>query len=307
MERFRVIDSHTGGEPTRVVVDGLPTFGGGSISRQLEVIKRDFDRYRTAIIGEPRSSSVPVGAYLLPSNLADYGVIFFNNDGYLAMCGHGTIGVVTTLNHLGRLDSGTVTFETPAGVVRAELSNDRCVAIENVPSFRSRRLVELDLGPAGHVTGDVAYGGNWFFISSDHAQKIERTNLAALEEYCSLVRDALVRNGVTGSGGETIDHIELLGPSEAADSRSVVFCPGGQYDRSPCGTGTSARLACLLEEGKLKEGETYRVESIIGSIFRGSIRRVGRELIPTIVGQAFINGDTTILLDPEDPFVWGIL
>lgn len=287
------------------MVDGLP-YIDGSIVERLDKGKGDFDRYRTAIIGEPRGSPVAVGAYLLDSDVADYGVIFFNNAGYLEMCGHGTIGVVTTLAHLGRLEPGLVSFETPAGVVRAELLKDGRVSFENVPSYRYAKAVEIELGASGKITGDVAYGGNWFFISSDHGQTLRASKIDTLVMFASLVMDVLSHRRATGADGAAIDHVELVCPSEVANARNFVLCPGGEYDRSPCGTGTSAKLACLFQDGKLAEGEVYRVESIIGSIFEGMIRKEDDKLIPTITGRAFVNGDATILIDSEDPFAWGI-
>lgn len=302
-----MIDSHTGGEPTRAVIAGLPDLGHGSVADRLQTIKRDFDRYRTAVIIEPRSSPVAVGAYLLPSAVADYGVIFFNNAGYLGMCGHGTIGLITTLACLGRLKPGPITLETPVGIVSGSLNPDLSVSFDNVPSYRLQKDVKLNLGAVGQVSGDLAFGGNWFFISSDHGQAVHRSKIDALEMYTALVQEVLRRRGITEPDGEEIDHIELVGPSEVADIRNYVRCPGGEYDRSPCGTGTSAKLACLYEDGKLPDGQVLRVESIIGSVFEGSIRKVGDKLIPTITGRAFVNGEATIVIDPDDPFAWGIL
>src|SRR5579862_8012040 len=247
MERLRVIDSHTGGEPTRVVIDGLPDLGSGTISKRLRLLERDFDRYRTAVIGEPRSSPVAVGAYLLPSAAADYGVIFFNNVGYLGMCGHGTIGVVTTLAHLGRIGEREIRLETPAGLVRATLRADGRVSVENVPAYRIRAGIRLNLGPLGEIVGDIAFGGNWFFISADHGQRIDPSNLQALETFTASVQAKLKSEHITEPNGDEIDHIELVGPSAVADARNYVRCPGGEYDRSPCGTGTSAKLACRFE------------------------------------------------------------
>jgi 4-hydroxyproline epimerase len=306
MERLRVIESHTGGEPTRVVVSGLPDLGGGSVADKVSRLRTEFDRYRSAVVGEPRSSLVAVGAYLLPSEVADHGVVFFNNASYLGMCGHGTIGLVATLAHLGMLEPGKITLETPVGIVRAELREDGRASFENVPAYRQFQGVRLRLGQVGEVTGDVAFGGNWFFISSDHGQEVEPSKIGQLDLYTALVQDVLNVQGVTGRGGAPVDHIELVGPSQRADARNYVRCPGGEYDRSPCGTGTSAKLACLYEDGKLAEGEVFRVESIIGSIFEGSVRRDGDKIIPRITGRAFVNGESTILIDPADPFAWGI-
>lgn len=302
-----MIDSHTGGEPTRVVIEGLPDLGGGAIADRLERLKSDYDRYRTAVIIEPRSSPVAVGAYLLESDVADYGVIFFNNASYLGMCGHGTIGLVTTLAHLGRIKTGIVTLETPVGIVRAQLLEDGRVSFDNVPSYRRVKDVHLDLGAMGEITGDISFGGNWFFISSQHGQKVDPSEFRSLDDFTAIIKSKLRSEGITEPDGEEIDHIELVGPSTRADARNYVRCPGGEYDRSPCGTGTSAKLACLYADGKLRDGEVYRVESIIGSIFEGSIRKEGENLIPTITGRAFVNGETTVIIDPEDPFAWGIL
>jgi len=305
MERVRVIDSHTGGEPTRVVVEGLPDLGPGSASERLARLKKDFDRYRTAIIGEPRSSPIAVGAYLLDSDVADYGVIFFNNVGYLGMCGHGTIGLVSTLAYQGRLAPGPVTFETTAGVVRAELLPDGRVSVENVPSYRYRQNVEVDALDIGTVRGDVAYGGNWFFISDSLATLVASNRRDELLAAATLLQSEIDRQGIAGANGARIDHIEFTGRSGIADAKDFVLCPGGEYDRSPCGTGTSAKLACLFEDGKLAEGQMVRVESIIGSVFEGSVRKEGERLIPTIIGRAYVNGESTLLIDANDPFAWG--
>jgi 4-hydroxyproline epimerase len=307
VQRLRIIDSHTGGEPTRVVVDGLPELDGGSITDRLEVLERDFDQYRTAIIGEPRSPTFAVGAYLLPSSVADFGVVFFNNARYLGMCGHGTIGLITTLYSLGQVDPGKTSIETPVGIVHAELHEDGRVSFENVPCYRLLRGVsgEGSRLKSALPVGDVAYGGNWFFISSEHGMQPE-DGLDVLLQKTLEIRSGLAAAGITDGNGGEIDHVELVWPTGPKSARNFVLCPGGEYDRSPCGTGTCAKLACLYEDGKLKEGETYLVESIIGSTFEGSIRKDGDKLIPRITGRAYVNGETTLLIDPDDPFAWGI-
>lgn len=296
MERLSIIDSHTGGEPTRVVVAGLPDLDAETMKGAAQRLERDFDRYRAAIIGEPRSPDFAVGAYLLPSRAADLGVVFFNNHGYLGMCGHGTIGLVATLAHLGRIGPGAITLETPVGIVRAALGPDGRVSFENVASFRREAGVTVEF-EGGSITGDVAYGGNWFFIAPSPIP-ISREAIPALQDLTTRIQRAL-------EGGD-VDHIELTTPSPTANARNFVRCPGGEYDRSPCGTGTSAKLACLLEDGKIAEGEEIRIESVIGSVFTGSIRRESGKLIPTISGRAFVNGETTILIDPDDQFAWGL-
>lgn len=284
-----------------MVVDGLPELGANSVQEALDILRHDHDQYRTAVINEPRSSPVAVGAYLLPSQVADFGVIFFNPATYLGMCGHGTIGLVETLKYLGLATSGEISLETPAGIVTARALDDGRVSLDNVPAYRYVREVES----CGAI-GDIAYGGNWFFISSCHRERVAFDNIEALDAYTWEIRRDLAQRGITGADGAEIDHIELTGPSDSADSRNYVHCPGGQYDRSPCGTGTSAKLACLYEEGALREGQTWRQESIIGSVFEGSVRITPQGLIPTITGQAFVNGETTILIDEADPFAWGI-
>jgi len=307
--RIRVIDSHTGGEPTRVVVDGFPHLGRGSMAERLEVFKRDHDRLRSAIVREPRGHDAIVGALLCePRDQASAaGVIFFNNVGFLGMCGHGTIGLVKTLQYLGRITPGKHMIETPAGTVQAELHDDGTVTIDNVPSYRFAKDVSVEVDGYGTVTGDIAYGGNWFFLAGDPPVSVEPKQLEELTSFAASVRQALTRNNITGADGAEIDHIELFGPSDKANSRNFVLCPGMEYDRSPCGTGTSAKLACLYADGKLAAGEVWRQESIIGSIFQGTVSIAGDKIIPSIRGSAFITAEGELILDETDPFCFGIV
>ncbi|NOT47236.1 MAG: 4-hydroxyproline epimerase [Acidobacteria bacterium] len=306
--RIRAIDSHTGGEPTRVVIDGFPGLGNGTMAERLEIFRRDYDHLRTAIVREPRGHDAIVGALVCepvdPASTA--GVIFFNNVGYLGMCGHGTIGLIKTLVHLGRISEGTHLIETPVGAVEATLNDEGSVTITNVPSYRYAKDVAVDVPGYGRVAGDIAYGGNWFFLIGGHSQKIELSELGRLKDFSAAVRQALATNSITGAGGAEIDHIELFTRSETADSRNFVLCPGIEYDRSPCGTGTSAKLACLYEDGKLKEGEIWRQESIIGSIFEGRITIDNGKIVPVIRGSAFVTAEIDLILDPNDPFRFGI-
>ena len=312
--RIQIIDSHTGGEPTRVVIAGGPDFGGGSLTERRERFRAEFDRYRSAIVNEPRGSDVMVGALLCPpvDPTCAVGVIFFNNVGYLGMCGHGMIGVVVTLGHLGRIGAGTHRLETPVGVVSAEFDGKNQAAIENVPSYRHRHNVTVQVEGIGPVTGEVAWGGNWFFLVSDHGQTLELANVEALTEYTWKVRRALTDQGITGVDGAEIDHIELFAvphhPALLADSKNFVLCPGKAYDRSPCGTGTSAKIACLIADGKLQPGEVWRQESIVGSCFEawGTLAADHSRIIPHIRGSAYITAETALLLDDADPFQWGI-
>jgi 4-hydroxyproline epimerase len=309
-QRIQVIDSHTGGEPTRVVVAGGPDLGPGTLAERRERFRTHFDEFRSAVVNEPRGSDVVVGALLCeptdPTCAA--GVIFFNNVGMLHMCGHGTIGLAVTLAHMGRIKPGTHRLETPVGVVAFEYAGGNSVTIENVPSYRLAKDVKLPVEGVGTVVGDVAWGGNWFFLVGEHGQELELSNVERLTDFTWRVRQALPRHGVTGAGGQEIDHIELFGPPRHSGnhSRNFVLCPGKAYDRSPCGTGTSAKLACLVADGKLKPGQAWRQESIVGSVFEGTVRLDGDRIIPRVTGSAYVTAEATLILDANDPFRMGI-
>jgi len=308
MKRISIIDSHTGGEPTRIVIGGGPDLGRGNAADQLKVLRDRHDDFRSAVVNEPRGSDVLVGAILIepqdPSCVT--GVIFFNNVGYLGMCGHGTIGLISTLAFLQRIGPGEHRVETPVGVVSAILHEDGEVSVNNVPSWRSKKGLSINVPGIGEITGDVAWGGNWFFLVQNHGQKWSLANVDQLTDFTWRIRQA-----VNTQGFPEIDHIELFGTPtlSRANSRSFVLCPGKAYDRSPCGTGTSAKLACLAADGKLAPGSVWVQESIIGSIFTGSfewIDQASGRIIPRIRGQAFVNAETTLLLEERDPFCWGI-
>jgi 4-hydroxyproline epimerase len=311
LRRIRVIDSHTEGEPTRVVVSGGPDLGTGSLRERVIRFRESADDDRRMLIDEPRGHEAVVGALLCepqePGCVA--GVIFFNNAGYLGMCGHGSIGVAVTLAYLGQIDVGKHFLETPVGRVEVELLSKNRVAIENVPSYRLLANVSVDVAGIGKVTGDVAWGGNWFFLANESPCELTRPNIPRLTEAAGRVREALVRQGITGKDGAEIDHVEFFGPPVAKDahSRNFVYCPGGAYDRSPCGTGTSAKLACLAASGKVRPGEVFIQESIIGSRFEATYRDgPDSTVIPRIVGTAYICGESTLLQQPGDPFAHGI-
>src|SRR4051794_6217534 len=238
------------------------------------------------------------------------GVIFFNNVGYLGMCGHGTIGLVVSLAHMGRIAPGRHRIETPVGVVEATLNDDGSVAVRNVPAYRYREAVQVDVPGYGVLTGDIGWGGNWFFLVAEHGRSLEPAHIPELTAFSAAIRDALIAQRITGADGALIDHIELFGPGsrDGIDSRSFVLCPGNAYDRSPCGTGTSAKVACLAADGKLAEGAVWRQESIIGSVFEASYRHAGDgvSVIPTITGRAYITAQGQLCFDDRDPFAWGI-
>ncbi|MFT5163386.1 MAG: 4-hydroxyproline epimerase [Alteromonadaceae bacterium] len=309
-KNMRIIDSHTGGEPTRTIVSGGPDLGLGDMAQRRAIFAKDFDHIRTSLIGEPRGADVMVGAMLCqpvdPNNTA--GVIFFNNSGYLGMCGHGTIGLMVSLYHLGYIDLGLHRVETPVGLIEVNLLSPCKAQINNVPSYRFAKDVIVEVDGFSQVTGDIAWGGNWFFLIKDHGQPLTWDNTKQLLDYSWRVKNSLEQQGITGANGEAIDHIELFGqPADAtiADSQNFVLCPGRQYDRSPCGTGTSAKLACLYADGLLQPGQLWRQQSIIGSIFEGKVKIVDEQIIPQITGESFVILDAQVLIHPDDPFAYG--
>ncbi|MGA7812619.1 4-hydroxyproline epimerase, partial [Caballeronia sp.] len=292
MKTLNFIDSHTGGEPTRLVVSGGPDLGHGTLAERFDILRTRHDDWRAGVVTEPRGSDVIVGALLCEPDDPECAaaVIFFNNVGYLGMCGHGTIGLVVSLAYLGKIVPGAHKIQTPVGIVEATLHANGSVSVRNVPAYRHRHAVSVDVPRHGVLTGDVAWGGNWFFLAADHGHDLVPANLATLTAFTGSIRDALHAQNITGADGAFVDHIELFAPSPHAgiDSRNFVLCPGNAYDRSPCGTGTSAKVACLAADNKLAVGATWRQESIIGSVFDARYERLGDALIPTITGHAHI-------------------
>lgn len=322
MIRIPFLDSHTGGEPTRLIT-ALPfDLGTGSVADKLSTLKKDHDDLRRTVLLEPRGSDVLVGAYLVPpaDPTCQFGVIFFNNVGYLGMCGHGTIGLIASLAYMGKVTPGVIRVETPVGVVEATLhaspllsgegSGVRSeypnrVSVQNIPAYR--HLTHIPVTVDGKtIHGDVAWGGNWFFLVHDHGMDVSMQNLEALTDFAWRIREQLTADGITGADGAEIDHVELFASTPEADSKSFVLCPGKAYDRSPCGTGTSAKLACLYSDGKLQVGQVWKQQSVVGSIFEGSIQLDGDRIIPTITGEAWVMSEGTILVDERDPFANGI-
>ena len=314
MIKIRYVDSHTGGEPTRLVLDGFPDLTSLPLSKRVDALRSRHDKYRAAVATEPRASDAMVGALLMPpvESGSVASVIYFNQVSYLGMCGHGTIGVIATLHYLGRISPGTHRLDTPVGTVTCTLNEDGRVSIENIASYRHRKAVSVEVDGFGKVEGDIAWGGNWFFLVDAKDRTLDLANIGPLHKFAGAIRQALADANIMGANGDEIDHIELFGtPSSAKlDSRNFVQCPGNAYDRSPCGTGTSAKLACLAADGKLAEGAIWHQESIVGSVFEGSYRRVAGLLdgaiIPTITGRAYVCGEGSLLLDEADPFCWGI-
>lgn len=321
LQPIRVIDSHTGGEPTRIIVEGGPDLGTGPMSERLKTFRERFDHVRSAVVNEPRGNDVIVGGLICKPHEPDCatGVIFFNNSCYLGMCGHGLIGLIVTLHHLGKIQMGLHRVDTPVGVVTAELKPNGLVTIKNVPSFRYRSDVVIQVPGYGEVIGDIAWGGNWFFLVKNSVESLRIERAKELTDITIRIRKQLELEGITDSDGAWIDHVELFGPAfdPANNSRNFVLCPGGAYDRSPCGTGTSAKLACLAADNKLAPGESWRQESFVGSQFIGSYERAtagmndpraggAPTIIPSITGSAFVCAESTLLFHPEDPFCTGL-
>ncbi|HAX68264.1 MAG TPA: hydroxyproline-2-epimerase [Anaerolineae bacterium] len=337
MIRIPFLDSHTGGEPTRLIPSLPFDLGTGSVADKCSTLKKNHDDLRRTVLLEPRGSDVLVGAYLVPpaDPTCQFGVIFFNNVGYLGMCGHGTIGLIASLAYMGKVQPGIIRVETPVGVVEATLHNmslrgeaeatsqstggllradehrprndmyPNRVSVQNIPAYR--HLTHIPVTVDGKtIHGDVAWGGNWFFLVHDHGMDVNMSNLEALTDFSWRVREQLTANGITGANGAEIDHVELFASTPEADSKNFVLCPGKAYDRSPCGTGTSAKLACLYGDGKLKVGQVWKQQSVVGSIFEGSIQLDGDKIIPTITGEAWVMSEGTILVDERDPFGKGI-
>jgi 4-hydroxyproline epimerase len=309
-QRISVIDSHTGGEPTRILISGGPELGTGTMAERRALLRERYDWLRSAVVNEPRGSDILVGGLLCPpsSPSSATGIIFFNNVGYLGMCGHGTIGLISTLAHLGRIGPAEHRIETPVGVVTARLDASGKVSVRNVASYRHAKNVSVEVPGYGPVVGDIAWGGNWFFLVDRGEQIMDLEHVEQLTDFTWAIRQALAREGITGADTQEIEHIELFAGSPRADvnGRNFVLCPGKAYDRSPCGTGTSAKLACLYADGKLQPGQVWRQESIVGSVFEGSIEVQGGEIFPTIRGEAYVTAEATLILDPRDPFQKGI-
>ncbi|MGX1501006.1 4-hydroxyproline epimerase [Labrenzia sp. MBR-25] len=308
---MRVIDSHTAGEPTRVVLDGGPDLGSGTLAERAARLEAEHLDFCASVVLEPRGHDAIIGALLVPPSdpACVAGVIYFNNLQNLGMCGHATIGLGVTLAHLGRISPGRHRFETPVGVVEIDLIDANTVSVVNIESYRLAKDVTVEVEGVGPVTGDVAWGGNWFFLVKNSPIALTGANIRPLTDLTLKIRSALEKAGVTGKDGAWIDHIELFGPAEdpAAQSRNFVLCPGGAYDRSPCGTGCSAKLACLAADGALAPGQDYLQESVIGSTYKISYQPgPGGGVIPTITGQAFVTSDATLIFNPADPYRSGI-
>ena len=307
---MEIIDSHTCGEPTRIVISGWPMPAGNSMPRRREYLRQNHDRLRQAVVCEPRGHNAVVGGLLTPPVCDDSvaGIVFFNDVGYLAMCGHGLIGLVETLKFMGKVSGDDVRIDTPAGTVSAKIEEDGRVTLANVPSYLYKEDIVVNIPQLGEIQGDVAYGGNWFFLVNSSVTQLSLSNLDFLMVTAKSIRRAIADAGITGPEGEVVDHIEFYDKATVAgaDSKNFVLCPGNAYDRSPCGTGTSAKMACLHARGKLKAGQKWIQESVTGSIFEGWLEERSDHLIPFIRAGANVISRATLYFDPEDIFCWGI-
>ena len=308
---MQVVDSHTEGEPTRVIINGGPDLGTGPLDERLARFRDEADEYRQFAVNEPRGWDAVVGALLCEpvDETCSAGVIFFNNTGYLGMCGHGTIGLLVTLHRMGKIDPGVHRIETPVGIISVDLKDAHTASVDNVPSYRYRKRVSVHIDSLGEICGDIAWGGNWFFLVDDPPIPVTRDRIDDLTHACRQIRDALRAQGIKGQDDALVDHVEFAVPSSqpGVDSVNFVMCPGGAYDRSPCGTGTSAKLACLAADGKLAEGDVWVQQSVCGGMFQATFRNAARSseidnaILPTISGRAFICGETTLICEDEDP------
>ena len=305
-----VIDSHTGGEPTRGVVNGWPQPEGKTLSERVCFMKENQEHLRTGAICEPRGHNAIVGALLTPPENPESltGVIFFNDVGYIGMCGHAMIGTVETLRHLGKLNSHKALIDTPVGTVSIEIGDDGNVTVANVPSYLYMGDAEVYVEGLGQVRGDVAWGGNWFFLVNNQGPELTMSNIDFLMSSTKKIRQALIDSGITGEDGAVVDHIEFFGDPVHPDahSKNFVLCPGNAYDRAPCGTGTSAKLACLYAKGKLQVGQEWIQESITGSLYKCWLEDIDGVITPFVTSRAHITAESTQYFSEEDDFCWGI-
>jgi 4-hydroxyproline epimerase len=309
-----VVDSHTIGEPTRLVLDdafvaGLD-LGTGSVFSRREVFRSRYDDVRRALVTDPRGVEAMVGVILVPpaDPTCDLGAFYFNRVGYLDMCGHATIGLAVSLGHTGRITPGPFRMETPAGVVGVEWHGGSDASFQSVTPRRIHRGLSIRCPDGSIVTGDVATSGLWFFICRDHGLPVVPEAIPQLLERSWAIRRSLGAAGVTGDTGEVIDHIVLMGPplDPANSARNFVLCPDGAFDRSPCGTATSALVGCLHEDVQLAEGAVWRQESILGGLYEASVRTQAGVLVPTVRGRAWITAEATLQFSADDPYRAGL-
>lgn len=325
---IHAIDSHTMGEPTRIVTAGIPNIPGKTMPEKKEYLQKHMDHIRTGIMLEPRGHNDMFGSILTAAvtEEADFGVIFMDGGGYLNMCGHGSIGAVTAAIETGIVKAvepiTKVNFDTPAGFIQAEaeVKNGKVlkVSIVNVPAFLYKRDLKVNMEGFGEIKFDISFGGSFFAIVpvEQFGLKIVPENAAKLKDLGIALRD-IINKEIPVQHPElahikTVDLVEFYGPATHPEAtyKNVVVFGNGQVDRSPCGTGTSAKLATLYSKGELKEGEEFVYESIISTLFRGEIVGTGKigeftTITPKITGAAYITGFNHFVFDEDDPVVHG--
>jgi 4-hydroxyproline epimerase len=325
---FFCIDGHTCGNPVRVVAGGsIPTLQGATMFERRQHFIAEYDWIRTGLMYEPRGHAMMSGSILYPPTRADcdVGVLFIETTGCLPMCGHGTIGTVTIALEHGLIQPktpGLLRLETPAGLVEARYERNgpyvESVRITNIPSFLYGTGYEVDVDGLGTLVVDVAYGGNFYAIVEPQPifNDIADVGVSDLLAWSPRLRTAFnARYNIAHPENPVIDkltHVLWTGKprAEGATARNAVFYGSAALDRSPCGTGTSARMAQLAAKGQLAEGEVFVHESIIGSLFTGHIERRAKvgdrdAIIPSIEGWARVTGLNTIFIDDRDPFAHG--
>lgn len=327
---IHAIDSHTMGEPTRIVTGGIPNIPGKTMAEKKEYLEKELDHLRTAIMHEPRGHNDMFGSIITApiNDGADFGIIFMDGGGYLNMCGHGSIGAITAAIETGMVEAvepiTKVGMDTPAGLVTAEAKvkdgKVQEVSIINVPAFLYKQDVEVEMPNVGTIKFDIAFGGSFFAIvhANQFGMKVEPNNANKLKELGLELRDII--NEKIEIAHPTLGHINTVDLVEIYDApthpdatyKNVVIFGQGQVDRSPCGTGTSAKLATLFAKGELKEGEDFIYESILGTLFKGKIVGTGElagytTITPEITGAAYITGFNHFVIDPEDPVKYGFV
>jgi proline racemase len=323
------IDAHTVGEATRITVAGAPFFKGSTVMEQKQDMAANHDWLRKVLIFEPRGHLDMFGAILVKPNHpeADFGVIFTDSGGYLNMCGHGSIGVSTALVETGYIKMKepytTLNLEAPAGLIRVKVKVSSCqvesVTLTNVPAFVYKKGCEINLPGAGKVKFDISFGGSFFAIvhASELKLEIRPQNLGKLVPLALHMREIINREIKVQHPLLPINKVDLVEiydkpESKGANAKNVVIFGNGNVDRSPCGTGTSAKLALLHSEGKIGLNEPFVYESILNTKFTGLITeetKVGefKAVVPQITGSAYITGFNKFVIDEHDPLKDGFL
>ena len=319
------VDTHTEGQPTRIIISGLPKIKGSTMIERKNYLQKNYDFIRKSLLHEPRGHKDMFGAIITPPihEEADFGIIFIDDGGYLDMCGHGTIGVMTAAVETGLVKPvepvNEVNVDTPAGLIKGKAKVKgkyvEEVTIKNVPSFLYKKNVKIHVDEIGKIKVDISYGGNFFaLVDADEIKiPIELKNIEKLTKIGLEIRDKINKKVKVKHPTQditSVDLVEIYKHKGKNRCKNVVIFGAGQFDRSPCGTGTSAKLADLYTRGEIKENEVFINESITGSVFKGKIvgfTKVGKfnAVIPEITGRAWITGFNHYVIDPKDPLKYG--